>query len=123
MDIGQVSRLSGFSPSALRYYEERGLIQSCGRKGLRRLFDERVLQRLALISLGQKAGFSLEDIGQMLASGAIDRPRLLARAQEIEQRIAELTTLRDSLRHVAHCPAPDHFHCPRFLQLLAQTGV
>ena len=60
MDIAQVARESGVPASTLRYYEEKGLIASTGRHGLRRTFGPQVLERLALIALGQAAGFSLE---------------------------------------------------------------
>ena len=65
LDIADVARQSGVPASALRYYEEKGLIASVGRRGLRRLFDARVLERLALIALGQAAGFSLDEIAGM----------------------------------------------------------
>ena len=123
MDIAELSKRTGLAASALRYYEARGLIQSCGRKGLRRLFSEQVLQRLALIALGQRAGFSLDEIGQMLTSGRIDRALLLLRADELDRRIDELAAMRDGLRHAAHCPAPDHFQCPKFLRLLARASA
>ena len=53
LDIVEVSRRTGVPASTLRYYEEKGLIASIGRRGLRRLFDPAVLERLALISLGR----------------------------------------------------------------------
>ena len=68
------------SPSAsLRYYEEKGLIASVGRSGLKRLFAPRVVDQLALIALGRAAGFSLDEIGEMFdADGepTIDRQAL-----------------------------------------------
>lgn len=48
MDIGQVARWSGLPASTLRYYEEKGLIRSIGRNGLKRVFDASVVQRLSL---------------------------------------------------------------------------
>jgi len=57
LDITAVAQQSGVPASALRYYEQKGLIASVGRRGLRRLFDAGVLERLALIALGQAAGF------------------------------------------------------------------
>ena len=50
--IDEVAKHSGLPASTLRYYEEKGLIQSIGRRGIRRIFDLNVLQRLAFISLG-----------------------------------------------------------------------
>ncbi len=79
LDIGEVARRSGVPASTLRYYEEKGLIASSGRHGLRRLFDAGVLERLALIGLGRAAGLSLDEIAGMgAADGAlrIDRAAL-----------------------------------------------
>ena len=55
LDIAEVSRRSGLSAATLRFYEEKGLIRSVGRHGLRRLFDSGVLERLALIAVGRPA--------------------------------------------------------------------
>lgn len=121
LDISQVARRSGLPASTLRYYEEKGLIASIGRRGLRRLFDPGVVDRLALISLGRTAGFSLEEIGAMLAGGGspqIDRDALLAKADELEARIARLSAVREGLRHAAACQAPSHMECPTFRRLL-----
>ena len=74
MDITKVARQSGVPASTLRFYEEKGLIASVGRRGLRRVFDPGVLERLALIALGRAAGFSLEEIGRMFAPDG--RPRI-----------------------------------------------
>lgn len=121
MDIAEVSRRSGMAASALRFYEEQGLIRSVGRKGLRRVFDAGILPRLALIALGQRAGFSLAEIGGMLGSAGpphIDRDHLIAKADAIDQTIRQMTALRDGLRHAAVCTAPTHMECPRFRRLL-----
>lgn len=121
LDISQVARRSGLPASTLRYYEEKGLIASIGRRGLRRLFDPSVLDRLALIALGRAAGFSLEEIGGMLAGGGsprIDREALLAKADELDARIARLSAVREGLRHAAACQAPSHMECPTFQRLL-----
>jgi DNA-binding transcriptional MerR regulator len=121
MDISEVARRSGLPASTLRFYEEKRLIASVGRKGLRRLFDPGVLERLALISLGRAAGFSLDEIGRMFASNGqprIDRRMLAARADELDRTIRKLTAMRESLRHAAVCPAPSHMECPTFQRLL-----
>ncbi|TNE62151.1 MAG: MerR family transcriptional regulator [Alphaproteobacteria bacterium] len=120
LDIAEVARLSGLPASTLRYYEEKGLIHSVGRRGLRRLFEAQVLQHLALIDLGRGAGFSLDDIGAMLTERgpAIDRDRLRAKADEIDKTIQRLSIMRDGLRHAADCKAPSHLACPTFQRLL-----
>lgn len=124
MDIGEVAKASGLAPSTLRYYEEIGLIQSSGRKGLRRLFQPKVLEELALISLGRKAGFSLDNIRGMFTPRGpeIDRGQLLEKANELDNKIAELSAIRDGLRHAAACKAANHLECPSFLRLLRIAG-
>lgn len=121
IDIGALSQRSGLAPSALRYYEEIGLIASEARHGLRRQFGPEALLRLSLIALGKSAGFSLQEIAAMLGRGGTpDLPRsgLHARADALDLQIRNLAALRDTLRHVADCRAPSHMECPRFRQLL-----
>lgn len=120
LDIVEVAKKTGLPASTLRYYEERGLIQAVGRRGLRRLFDPTVLERLALISLGRSANLSLQEIGAMLTPSGpqIDRTFLAAKADEIDKKIEMLQAIRDGLRHAASCPAPNHLECPKFQQLL-----
>ncbi|WP_079248378.1 helix-turn-helix domain-containing protein [Lysobacter firmicutimachus] len=124
LDIAQVARASGVPASTLRFYEEKGLIASLGRRGLRRLFDACVLERLALIALGRAAGFSLEEIGRVFADGGqtIDRRLLLAKADELDRRIQRLSAMRDGLRHAAHCRAPSHPQCPTFQRIVRAAG-
>ena len=121
MDITEVARRSGLPASTLRFYEEKGLITSAGRRGLHRLFNPGVLERLALISLGRAAGFSLDEIALMFAPDGrprIDRQMLSAKAEELDRTIRELSAMRDSLRHAAACSAPSHMECPKFRRLL-----
>lgn len=121
MDITEVSRRSGLPPSALRFYEEKRLIASIGRRGLRRLYDPGVLERLALIALGRAAGFSLDEIALMFAPSGqprIDRRTLMAKAEELDKTIRRLSAMREGLRHAAACPAPSHMECPTFRRLL-----
>jgi DNA-binding transcriptional MerR regulator len=121
LDIGEVAQRSGVPASTLRFYEDKGLIASIGRRGLRRQFDPRVLERLALIALGRAAGFSLEEIALMFAPDGkprLDRRMLTAKAEELDQTIRELSAIRDGLRHAAACPAPSHMECPTFRRLL-----
>nr|MBP6406879.1 helix-turn-helix domain-containing protein [Ramlibacter sp.] len=112
MDIAEVAKRSGMPASALRYYEEKGLIESTGRAGLRRTFAPEVIDRLSLIALGQAAGFKLDEIRQMVAGSGrarIDRTALRSKAQEIDATIDKLKALSNGLHHAAVCPAENHF--------------
>ncbi len=126
LDIAEVARRSGIPASTLRFYEEKRLITSTGRRGLRRLFDAGVLERLALIALGKLAGFGLDEIAQMFASDGrvrIDRQRLSAKAEELDRTVQRLAKMRDGLRHAAACSAPSHMECPRFRRILRLAGA
>lgn len=129
LDIAEVARRSGIPASALRFYEEKGLIAPIGRRGLRRLFDAKVLDRLALIALARGAGFSLDEIALMFAPDGrprIDRRMLAAKAEELDKTVRRLSVMRDGLRHAAACPAPSHMECPtfrRYLQAAASGAI
>lgn len=121
MDISEIARRSGVAASALRYYERRGLIASHERGGGRRQFAPAVLDQLALIALGQAAGFSLDEIRGMFTPDGkpdIDRAALTAKADEIDRTIRRLQAMSDGLRHAAVCRAPSHAECPSFQKLL-----
>lgn len=125
LDIGEVAARSGMRPSALRYYEEIGLISSMARNGLRRQFEPGVIQQLRLIAMGKAAGFSLEEISTMFGKDGVPelpRPVLHERADDLDQQIRQLTALRDVIRHVADCRAPSHMECPTFRRLLDVAG-
>ncbi len=121
IDINAVARQSGVPASTLRYYEERGLIASIGRRGLKRVFAPGILERLALIALGRQAGFSLDEIAAMFDArgmAVIDRDMLRAKADELDLLIRRLSAMREGLRHAADCPAPQHMECPTFQRIV-----
>ena len=121
LDISEVAKRSGVPASTLRYYEEKRLVVTTGRRGLRRLFDPDVLDRLALIALGRAAGFALDEIARMFAPDGrprIDRKMLAAKADELDGRIRELSKMRDGLRHAVACGAPSHLECRTFRRLM-----
>lgn len=121
MDISEVARQSGVAASALRYYEHKGLIRALESEGARRKFAPAVLDQLALIALGQAAGFSLDEIRVMFTPNGepnIDRAMLAAKADELEAMVVRLKVMIRSLRHAVVCPAPSHAACPSFQKLL-----
>lgn len=121
IDIGVLSKTSGVPTSTLRYYEEIGLIRSSARNGLRRQYHADTIDQLALISLGKRAGFSLEEIGGMFDKDRkpdLSRPTLHQRADELDRQIRRMKALSNLLRHVAECPAPSHLECAKFRKLL-----
>ncbi|WGL80047.1 helix-turn-helix domain-containing protein [Serratia marcescens] len=123
LDIGEVARLSGIAPSALRHYEKKGLIASIGRNGLRRQYAAGVLDQLKLIALGRLAGFTLDEIASLFDERgriALDRRLLAARIEELDCTLRRLGQVRAGLQHMVDCPEPEHLQCPQFRKLLQQ---
>ena len=117
LDIADVARRSGLAPSALRFYEKKGLITPAGRNGLRRTYRPEVLERLALIVCARGAGFTIAEIARFLLATPTDtelRARMAGKAQELEEDIARLTRMRDSLRHASACMHQPLVECPDF---------
>ncbi|GIJ30663.1 MerR family transcriptional regulator [Micromonospora qiuiae] len=117
LDIAEVAEQTGMTASALRFYERRGLIRSSGRNGLRRTFSPDIIDRIALIGCAQAAGFTLAQIARFLVASPGDaelRERMTEKARELDQDIARLTRMRDSLRHASACTHTPLIECPEF---------
>ena len=94
--IGEVARQAGIATSAIRYYEAEGLIPRTIRRSGRRVYDESMVQRLALIDLAKKAGFTVAEIKKLLRGFSSrtppgDRWRTLAatKLEQIEERMQD----------------------------------
>jgi MerR family redox-sensitive transcriptional activator SoxR len=111
LTIGEVSKRSGVASSALRFYEQRGLIQSERAGSGHRRFPRPVLRRVAFIVFAQHIGLTLEDIGEELArlpDNRVPNRRDWARLSShwtarIDQRIAELERLKAGLTECIGC--------------------
>jgi len=123
MDIADVAKRTGVPASTLRYYEKKGLLKSLAGHGQRRQFAPDVADRLALIALGQAAGFSLDEVGAMLVDLQVDRQMLIAKADELDARIRRLQAMSKGLRHAAQCPEEDHLACPKFQRLMKLSAA
>lgn len=115
LTIGEVARQAGVAPTALRYYEQVGLLPAPGRVGGRRRYDHSVLVRLEVIRLCKAAGFALEEIRVLLGDDSPGRPaaRALAEAKldEIEAQMASLARARDIIHWGMRCTCPSIEAC------------
>ncbi|UZK66044.1 MerR family transcriptional regulator [Sphingomonas sp. M1-B02] len=121
MTIGMLAREGGVGVETIRYYQRRGLLEAPARPdpygGVRR-YGAPDARRLKFIRSAQAAGFTLEQIGELLALDATDdraRARELARERiaALDAKIAEMTAARDSLRKLAReCSAGGAGPCP-----------
>lgn len=111
LTIGDVSRRSGVASSALRFYEERGLIRSKREGRGQRRYPREVLRRIAFIVFAQRIGLSLDEIGEELsklpenrAPTGRDWSRLSGTwTARIDERVAELERLRAGLTQCIGC--------------------
>src|ERR1700730_6007604 len=111
LTIAEVSRRSGVASSALRYYEERGLITSERAGSGHRRYPRAVLRRIAFIVFAQRIGLTLDEIGLELANLPPDRApnrrdwsRLSGQwTSRIDERIAELQRLKSVLTECIGC--------------------
>lgn len=121
MNIGDAAAASGVSAKMIRYYEQAGLIPPAARSASGyRLYNAADLHRLRFIRRARDLGFSVAEISQLLdlwhdrARRSADVKRLAqAHIADLEERIARLRQMADTLQHLADCCAGDHRpECP-----------
>jgi DNA-binding transcriptional MerR regulator len=105
--IGQAAAQLGLSTSALRYYDDRGLVSPVRQRG-QRMYGVDELRRLAFIKIAQHLGVPLQTVGAVLDTpGQIWRPIIAEQIAELNRIIAQAQLAQDFLTHALHCPA-DH---------------
>ena len=130
MNIGQAAKHTGLSAKMIRYYESISLLPSAGRSpsGYRR-YNGNDLHRLSFIKRSRDLGFSLEEVGKLLALWQ-DRQRSSCEVKALasrhlaalDQKIAELSSLRDSISElVNHCAGDERPDCPIIKELERST--
>ena len=123
LDIGEVAARSGMAASALRFYERELIIASADRKGLRRQFRPEVLTTLGVVAVCRRAGFTLEEIKALLATGG--RPTwksfVVRKRDELRAQAEHLGTIADQLEHALDCPSANVFDCEHFRAALHEA--
>lgn len=123
LTIGEVAERAGISASAMRYYEAEGLLPKPSRRSGRRVYHPGIFDRLALIELGKRAGFTIAEIRRLLSGFSRGTPpgrrwRALAEAklEEQERRIAEARRMKGVLRALLQCRCPTLEDCAAVLR-------
>ena len=122
LTIGEIARRAGVRASAIRYYEEAGLLEEPERVGGKRRYDEEALRRLALIGGAKRAGFTLGEIRTLLHGfpagvRAAQRWQALASEKlvEVEGSIARLRETKGLLEEALRCECASLDECARLL--------
>lgn len=120
MTIGEVARAAGVRASAIRYYEDAGLLPPPVRAGGQRRYDLRVLERLAVLELAKKCGFRLAEVRTLLTGHRDDVPLGVRLHDLAERKLAELdaearsVALRKKrIRKALECRCTDFGECGR----------
>lgn len=115
---GEVAEAAGVNRETLRYYERRGLLDAPDRSsGGHRLYDERAVLTLRVIKAAQRLGFTLDEVADLIQAGRRrgrdDGMQVRARLKlvEVEERLADLTAIRDSLRAAIDAGCDDLHAC------------
>ncbi len=111
LPIGEVARRTGLSVSAIRFYESRGLVEAGRNSGGQRRFARSDIRRLSFVMIAQQMGFSIERIGEALATVPLHKAPTKAQwtrlaknfSDDLDERIATLTRLRDKLDGCIGC--------------------
>jgi MerR family transcriptional regulator, redox-sensitive transcriptional activator SoxR len=108
--IGKLAQKAGIAASAIRYYERIGLLPAARRQNGKRLYDDASLARIGVIQLGQRAGFSIQEIQRLLHEFPEDAPpserwQLLSRQklEEIEAQMQALQKMKLLLESTLNC--------------------
>lgn len=119
--IGELAKRTGVAPSALRYYEEIGLMPPPARVSGRRRYDEAAVDFVGMILLHRDVGFSLSEIRALMASRSPGARRELARRKltELDERISRAQVARVALQHSLRCRHENPLDCPNFADVLA----
>lgn len=116
LDIGEVVRRTGVPTTTLHVWEREGLLAPVGRAGLRRQYAADTVERIAVIVVCQRSGFTLAEIAELLRPGAFaeGKGRLEDKVAELRQRRRELDKAIDGIEHALSCTYESPLECPDF---------
>ena len=117
MTIGELAERGGVRPSALRYYEDEGLLRPSARVSGQRRYDETAFEALTVIRFCRRLGFSLEEIRTLLAAPRSSRKRrewrdlVDTKVTELDESIARAKTMRKILQRSRDCDCVEVEQC------------
>ena len=117
--IGDLAERTGVAITALRYYDELGLVRPAARVGGQRRYDDDAVRQVGVVLFLRDVGFTLEEIGRLVTSGDW-RPLVKAKLDQLDEQAAKLDAARSALDHSLRCPAGQPTSCPRFWSIVEE---
>jgi DNA-binding transcriptional MerR regulator len=120
LSIGELAERTGVATTALRYYDELGLVRPAARVSGRRRYAVSAVADVGAVIFLREVGFSLAEIGSLVAGGGrgswqeiVDRKLV-----ELAEQQHRLEVARAALEHARRCPAGEPVRCPRFWSII-----
>lgn len=117
LTIGELSARTGVPTSALRYYDELGLVRPQTRVAGRRRYADSAVREVGMVLHFREIGFSLAEIGQVVA-GEWSREIIHRKLAELAEQAHRIEVARTALEHGLRCPAGEPRKCDRFWAII-----
>jgi DNA-binding transcriptional MerR regulator len=121
LSIGELAAQTGVAVTALRFYDELGLVRPARRDSGRRRYDAEAVRAVGAVLFLREVGFSLAEVAELMSRppGTDGWPDLIDRKlAEIAEQEHRLAVARNALEHARECPAGDPTRCPRFWAII-----
>jgi MerR family redox-sensitive transcriptional activator SoxR len=117
LSIGQVAARTGTATSALRYYEQLGLVRPLRRESGRRRYAPSAIQLVGVVIFFQQVGFTLREVGRLLdshSSAPVWRELAKRKLGDLDRQIGKAQAARNAIEHALSCPEERILDCPNF---------
>jgi len=120
LSIGELAERTGVATTALRYYDDLGLVRPATRASGRRRYDPSAVAEVGVILFLREVGFSLAEIGSLVAGGQRRSWQGLVNRKlaELDEQQRRLDVARAALEHARRCPAGEPVRCSRFWSII-----
>src|SRR5829696_7408500 len=115
LSIGELATRTGTAASALRYYEQLGLVRPLRRESGRRLYAPSAVQLVGVVSLLQEVGFTLREVRRLLdspSSAPVWRELATRKLGDVDRQIGKARAAREAIEHALSCPKERILDCP-----------
>ena len=118
MTIGELAQRAGLKASAIRFYEQAGLLPKAPRHGGRRVYGAAILKRLEVIDYAKRSGFTLEEIRRLLHGAPVSarwQALVAGKLADLDAQAGRIVRMRTMLERIAKCRCVDVEECGRIL--------